>query len=358
MLLPGTSLSDIFISYSRVDKARVKPLAEELTRQGWSVWWDHTILPGKSWDRVIEKALDEARCVVVLWSRNSVESDWVRTEADEGKRRGILVPALLDSVAIPLGFRRIQAANLVDWAADFTHVEFAKLVGAVSEILGGIPSPPPPPPAPAPRTIDLKTRVAEAEARDVADQSRLLLPSDADYWVRIGPGDYPFGEEGKRVKLAAFEIGRYPVTVWEYGKYLEQAGAARRPSGWEAQVLHPGRPVVNVSWHDAVKYCAWAKCGLPSEEQWEAAARGTEGRIYPWGSAEPDDRRANFNKLVGAPTPVGIFPEGNTPEGMADMAGNVWEWTASDLDEEYKVVRGACFDFDASRLRAAYRLRL
>jgi hypothetical protein len=66
MLLPGTSLSDIFISYSRGDKARVKPLAEELTRQGWSVWWDHTILPGKSWDRVIEKALDEARCVVVL----------------------------------------------------------------------------------------------------------------------------------------------------------------------------------------------------------------------------------------------------------------------------------------------------
>jgi formylglycine-generating enzyme required for sulfatase activity len=263
-----------------------------------------------------------------------------------------LVPALLDSVAIPLGFRRIQAANLVDWAADFTHVEFAKLVGAVSEILGGIPSPPPPPPAPAPRTIDLKTRVAEAEARDVADQSRLLLPSDADYWVRIGPGDYPFGEEGKRVKLAAFEIGRYPVTVWEYGKYLEQAGAARRPSGWEAQVLHPGRPVVNVSWHDAVKYCAWAKCGLPSEEQWEAAARGTEGRIYPWGSAEPDDRRANFNKLVGAPTPVGIFPEGNTPEGMADMAGNVWEWTASDYDKLAKVVRGACFDsrcFEAPR---------
>jgi len=123
-------------------------------------------------------------------------------------------------------------------------------------------------------------------------------------------------------------------------------------------VLHPGRPVVNVSWHDAVKYCAWAKCGLPSEEQWEAAARGTEGRIYPWGSAEPDDRRANFNKLVGAPTPVGMFPEGNTPEGVADMAGNVWEWTASDWDEEYKVVRGACFDFDASRLRAAYRLRL
>ena len=323
MLLPGTSLSDIFISYSRVDKARVKPLAEELTRQGWSVWWDHTILPGKSWDRVIEKALDEARCVVVLWSRDSVESDWVRTEADEGKRRGILVPALLDSVAIPLGFRRIQAANLVDWAADFTHVEFAKLVGAVSEILGGIPSPPSPPPSPL--KIDLKTRVAEAEARDVADQSRLLLPSDADYWVRIGPGDYPFGEEGKRVKLAAFEIGRYPVTVWEYGKYLEQAGAARRPSGWEAQVLHPGRPVVNVSWHDAVKYCAWAKCGLPSEEQWEAAARGTEGRIYPWGSAEPDDRRANFNQLVGAPTPVGMFPEGNTPEGVADMAGNVGE---------------------------------
>ena len=73
------------------------------------------------------------------------------------------------------------------------------------------------PAAAAPLKADLKTRVAEAEARDAVDQSRLRLPSDADYWVRIPAGEYPFGEEGKRVKLASFEIGRYPATVWSTG---------------------------------------------------------------------------------------------------------------------------------------------
>ena len=313
-------MSDIFISYSRADKARVKPLAEEPARRGWSVWWDHTIPPGKSWDREIEKALDEARCVVVLWSHDSVESDWVRNEADEGKRRRILVPALLDNVRIPLAFRGIQAANLMDWTADFGHVEFGKLVGAVAELLGGtgiVEAPA----AAAPLKADLKTRVAEAEARDAADQSRLRLPSDADYWVRIPAGEYPFGEEGKRVKLASFEIGRYPATVWEYGKYLKETNAPA-PSGWPEQLKHPGRPVVKVTRHDAQKYCAWARCGLPSEEQWEAAARGAEGRVYPWGAAEPDEYRANFKRMIDEPTPVGMFPDGNTPEGVGRFVDN------------------------------------
>ena len=208
--------------------------------------------------------------------------------------------------------------------------------------------------APPTSPLDLKNRVAQAEARDAADPSRLRLPKDADYWVRIGPGEFPFGEDGERVKLAAFQIGRYPVTVWEYGKYLEQTGA-ERPRDWDEQVRHPGRPVVSVTWHDAQKYCAWAGCALPTEQQWEAAARGPEGRIYPWGSAEPDERRANFSMMVGAPTPVGMFPGGNTPEGVSDLAGNVWEWTRSDYDGESKVVRGACFDFDAAWLRAAVR---
>ena len=128
-------MTDIFISYTSADRPRVQPLVDALRLQGWSVWWDRTILPGETWDQVIEKALADARCVIVLWSRDSIQSDWVRTEADEAKRRGILVPALLDDVNIPLAFKRIQAGNLVGWSGALPNAAFDVLARAVSEVL-------------------------------------------------------------------------------------------------------------------------------------------------------------------------------------------------------------------------------
>lgn len=128
-------MTDIFISYASADRPRVKPLVDALGQKGWSVWWDRTIPAGKTWDRVIEAALSDARCVIVLWSRDSVQSDWVRTEADEAKRRGILVPALLDEIDIPLAFKRIQAANLAGWSGMLPSAEFEELARAVSEVL-------------------------------------------------------------------------------------------------------------------------------------------------------------------------------------------------------------------------------
>jgi hypothetical protein len=85
---------------------------DALAARGWSVWWDSTIKPGQTFDSVIEAALDEARCGIVLWSRKSVQSQWVRTEADEGQRRRILVPALLDEVVIPLAFSEDPGGQL------------------------------------------------------------------------------------------------------------------------------------------------------------------------------------------------------------------------------------------------------
>jgi len=200
------------------------------------------------------------------------------------------------------------------------------------------------------RGVGLKTRVAAAEALDQASQARLHTPREAAYWKEIRGGRFTLGGDSKAyqslpkksVTVGGFRIGRFPVTVWEYGKYLEETGA-KAPPEWEEQSGHPGRPVVRVTWHEAQGYCAWAKCQLPTEEQWEAAARGAEGRIFPWGGPDPDEYRANFNMMVGKPTPVGMFPEGDTPEGVADMAGNVWEWTRSDFGEDTKCVRGASF---------------
>ena len=128
-------MSDIFISYASEDRAKAKVLAGTLECQGWLVWWDREILPGERFQQIIKEALDEAKCIIVLWSKWSVDSDWVLDEAAEGKRRRILVPALIDDVEIPLGFRGIQTARLIDWDGKSPHPEFDKLLEALCAIL-------------------------------------------------------------------------------------------------------------------------------------------------------------------------------------------------------------------------------
>src|SRR5262245_6244957 len=128
-------MSDIFLSYAAEDLPRVLPLVRALERHGWSVWWDRAILPGRTFDAVIEEALEAARCVIVVWSNTSVTSDWVKTEAAEGVRRRILVPVALDAVRIPLEFRRIQAAQLMDWRETDPHPEFEKVIRSVTGLL-------------------------------------------------------------------------------------------------------------------------------------------------------------------------------------------------------------------------------
>lgn len=129
-------MSDVFISYASADRDRARAIATLLSDNGWSVWWDRSIAPGKSYDQVIEAALDSAKCVIVLWSKNSVASEWVKTEAAEGARRKILVPVLIDDVRVPLEFRRVQAANLTTWASSPDHPEIASLFNSIESLVG------------------------------------------------------------------------------------------------------------------------------------------------------------------------------------------------------------------------------
>ena len=211
--------------------------------------------------------------------------------------------------------------------------------------------------------IEFQVRLEAAEALGQAGDPRLAK----DNWVTIEAGSFLMGARKKsrsepnydeeaadwespvhEVKLDGYRIARYPVTVQEYDRFVEDGGYAEeehwqaggfgrreKPSEWDVQLRYPTRPAVNVNWFEASAYCAWADCRLPTEAEWEYAARADTGRKYPWGEEAPDDSRANYLRAAGYPTPVGLYPRGATPDGVHDMAGNVWEWCSDWFDEGY-----------------------
>lgn len=136
-------MSDIFISYASADRPLARKLSQRLEQEGWSVWWDRKIPPGKSFTKVLEAALKSAKCVVVLWSSASRVSDWVHNEAAEGKQRGILVPAFIEETTPPFEFQRIQGANLVGWEEDLPGSEMDQFIGAIQRVISnhGAPQP-------------------------------------------------------------------------------------------------------------------------------------------------------------------------------------------------------------------------
>jgi serine/threonine protein kinase len=129
--------TDIFVSYAHEDRAMARALADVFARQGWSVWWDPDITLGRLYDEEIERAIDSATCIVVLWSEPAVASRWVRAEAHAGLERGVLVPVLLEHVRVPLAFRALQAAVLVGWDREGDHVELAKVVRHIGALVEG-----------------------------------------------------------------------------------------------------------------------------------------------------------------------------------------------------------------------------
>jgi TIR domain len=129
-------MSDIFISYSAEDRSRAQVIAQLLEGQGWSIFWDRTIPIGRTWRDVIRKELDEARCVIVLWSKISIGSGWVQDEADDAKRRRVLVPVLIEDVLPPIGFRSIQAADLTNWDGTEATPSVRTLVQGITGIIG------------------------------------------------------------------------------------------------------------------------------------------------------------------------------------------------------------------------------
>lgn len=192
------------------------------------------------------------------------------------------------------------------------------------------------------------------EAGKTLAQERAKLPAKDDM-VRVPAGEFLMGSNRKvdrsayppefpqrRVSLDAFEIDKFEVTAVQFLRFVLADG--RPPlvdwkyDGGNFQEAMADHPVMHVTWFDAEAYCRWAGKRLPTEAEWEKAARGTDQRRFPWGNVEPTHKHLNYNqRWIGERTlmPVGSYEAGKSPYGVYDMAGNVWEWVADWYDDHY-----------------------
>jgi formylglycine-generating enzyme required for sulfatase activity len=412
-------MSNIFISYKREEQATARKLANALETEGWTVWWDPKLRAGERFNDVIEKALKESRCVVVMWSKLSVESKFVKDEATYALNRNKLVPVMIEEVELPFRFEGLHTASLLGWDGSKDFSQFRRLVEDIATIVGQR-APKGKRKARGQRTAE-KERLREKErkwsdegARPKADEAlekllkfresaipkpgvvfrdKLKDGSQGPEMVVIPAGTFRMGDingdgdmEERPVHLVRiikpFAIGRYAVTFEEYDQFAVTTGRGMPgDEGWG----RGERPVINVSWYDAVDYRRWLSAQtdkhyrLPSEAEWEYAARaGTETK-YWWGT-EIKSGMANYHvgdiRWGGKQTsPVGSFQA--NPFGLYDTAGNVWEWVQDDWHESYqsapnngsawksfqslrgdrRVLRGGSWASDPETLRVSFRTR-
>ncbi len=424
-------MTDIFISYASQDRERIRPLVAALERRGWTVWWDRTILAGRVWEREIEAALAEARCVIVAWSEGSVQSDWVWTEADEGKTRGVLVPVLLDAVTIPLAFRRIHAASLVGWDGRATGSQFEEVARAIAALLGSAEavtdveepdqveqeedvsneedeelevaaeatqtvgessskrevlgygaaavviavcaywysnsksqtSAPPVKPTATIRKISLLT---PGEIRvNPKDNLRYVWIPAGEFTMGCSPGDSECFDDEKPAHLVkishGFRLGQTEVTQAAYTAVTGKPN----PSLFKGS---DDLPVEKVNWEEAKEYCEAVGLRLPTEAEWEYAARaGSTGARY--GKV---DEVAWYDGNSEKKTHPAAEKSANA-WGLYDILGNVWEWVQDDYapyqkelatdpvatvaNAEFKVLRGGCWLNGARYIRGSRRFR-
>lgn len=389
--------NQVFISHAHEDDVFARRLAADLQAEGWSVWIaPESIQPGETWVEAINRGLEESGYYLLVQTPAAATSPWVVTETN---------------VAISLEHQRLMRFIPLDvapsrppplWTA-YQNVPFRDnylrgLEHLLSRLNGRPPRPWPVNGSPSGRSSTEAKNPGLNSAqlfsdRRLHDLSRVEL-------VRISAGNFLFGAADinsdhevtqRAIHLHEFWIGSGPVTnaqfarfvetthyrttaedtgfsrVWVAGRWVEVERAYwRRPEGSRSHIndrLH--HPVVCVSWFDAQAYCEWAGLRLPAEKEWEKAARGSDGRPYPWGSEPPAPQRANFAMHHGTTTPIGQFSSaGDSPYGVSDMAGNVWEWTSSWFNspsgspQRTRIVRGGSWPSEAQNLRTTYRIEV
>jgi predicted MPP superfamily phosphohydrolase len=198
-------------------------------------------------------------------------------------------------------------------------------------------------------------------------------PEDHPAYMKIPAGQYFFGDAKEDITIQEpFWLSKYPVTNAQFALFMDDNGYGRQefwsdegwrwkgrltgPDYWSNPEFNaPNQPVVGVSWWEAEAFCNWAGGFLPTEQQWESAARGPDGYLYPWGNDWHDGICNSCEAKLGCPSAVGIFPRARSIFGLEDMAGNVWEWCRDRFEGSLRVYRGGGWARDAGSCRAAFR---
>ncbi len=331
----------IFLSYASQDRDVAQSIHRALLEQGHDVFFDREDLPpGEEFHIQIRRAIEGADLFVFLISENAIDAgSYTLNELDIAEKKlaqasGRLLPVLLQ----PMPLDRIPT--------------FAKSV-TLLQSPGNVPAAV----ADAVNRIAVKRRRARLGKmggaalavaligagiwflRSTSEPAQAITGNDGAPLALIPAGKFTMGDDveslQREIYLDAYYIDRFEVTTGRYAKFLAATGSVSVPEGWESLYLTKGAelPVMGVDWNDATAYCKWAQRRLPTEAEWEKAARGPDGRKYPWGDALPtldhaNHQNASAESYNGGLKNVGTHPAGRSPFGVDDLSGNVAEWVA------------------------------